>query len=32
MGEEDEHYERDPTRERSDLIIDGTTGRRIAAS
>ena len=26
MANEDAHYERDPTRERSDLIIDGTTG------
>lgn len=29
MGEEDAHYERDPTRQRSDMVIDGTTGRRI---
>ena len=26
MGEEDAHYERDPTRERSDVVIDGTSG------
>lgn len=24
MGEEDAHYERDPTRERADIVIDGT--------
>lgn len=29
MAEEDLHYERDPTRERSDAIIDGATGRAI---
>ena len=27
MSEEDEHYQRDPIRERADLIVDGTTGR-----
>ena len=26
MGEEDTHYERDPTRDRSDVVIDGTSG------
>lgn len=26
MGAEDRHYERDPTRERADVIIDGATG------
>ena len=26
MAEEDEHFRRDPTRERADLIVDGTTG------
>jgi hypothetical protein len=25
MGEEDDHYQRDPTRERSNVVIDGTT-------
>ena len=25
MGEEDAHYARDPTRERADVLIDGTT-------
>lgn len=25
MADEDAHYERDPTRERADLVIDGTT-------
>ncbi len=29
MEAEDEHYRRDPTRERSDAIIDGATGRTI---
>ncbi|MCP3883156.1 MAG: hypothetical protein GY701_32870 [Sulfitobacter sp.] len=29
MAEEDGHYERDPTRERSDAIIDGASGRAI---
>lgn len=24
MGEEDDHYQRDPTRERSNVVIDGT--------
>jgi uridine kinase len=24
MGEEDDHYQRDPTRERCDVVIDGT--------
>jgi uridine kinase len=31
MGEEDAHYGRDPTRQRSDLVIDGTTGRSLDA-
>ena len=26
MDEEDTHYRKDPTRERADLIVDGTTG------
>lgn len=26
MAEEDAHYQRDPTRERADLIVDGTSG------
>ena len=29
MAQEDRHYERDPTRERSDAVIDGSTGRTI---
>lgn len=29
MAEEDAHYERDPTRERSDVVVDGTTGRVV---
>jgi uridine kinase len=29
MGKEDAHYERDPTRERSDVVIDGTTGEVV---
>lgn len=27
MGNEDAHYERDPTRERADVIVDGATGQ-----
>ena len=30
MGEEDVHYARDPTRERSDLVVDGATGKVIS--
>jgi uridine kinase len=30
MAEEDAHYARDPTRQRSDLVIDGTSGRTLA--
>jgi uridine kinase len=29
MAAEDAHYERDPTRQRADVVIDGTTGRPI---
>ncbi len=30
MAEEDAHYERDPTRQRADTVIDGETGRDIS--
>ena len=30
MAEEDAHYERDPTRQRADTVIDGKTGRTIS--
>lgn len=29
MAEEDAHYQRDPTRERSDAVIDGATGQAL---
>jgi uridine kinase len=31
MAEEDAHYQRDPTRERADTVIDGATGQATIA-